>query len=190
MAWSLGGEVVPCEHREYGHANLSVEVAGNPLFADVPAEISVWMSHGDQLRKVPDGFHVIAKTPTAPLAAVQNTERHFYGLQFHPEVTHTPQGTQLLRNFVTGICGCQTSWTMSSFIDKEIDRIRNLVGPTAQVIGAVSGGVDSTVAAALMNKAIGDRSVWSSYFLFDFDPILPFGLEDSMPFSSITVLCV
>lgn len=157
MAWSLGGEVVPCEHREYGHAPLMADVANNELFADVPSEISVWMSHGDQLKKIPDGFQAIAHTPTAPLAAIQNPAKNFYGLQFHPEVTHTPQGTQLLRNFVTRICGCQTSWTMSSFIDKEIERIRALVGPTAQVIGAVSGGVDSTVAAALMNKAIGDR---------------------------------
>lgn len=159
MAWSLRGEVVPCEHREYGHAPLSVVKPENDLFAEVPAEISVWMSHGDQLRKVPEGFEVIAKTPTAPLAAIQNAARRFFGLQFHPEVTHTPQGTMLLKNFVTKICGCQTNWTMSSFIDKEIDRIRTLVGPTAQVIGAVSGGVDSTVAAALMNKAIGDRLV-------------------------------
>ena len=157
MAWSLGGEVVPCEHREYGHAPLTVELRDNELFADVPSEINVWMSHGDQLRKIPEGFETIAKTPTAPLAAIQNAERRFFGLQFHPEVTHTPQGKDLLKNFVTRICGCQTSWTMSSFIDKEIDRIRTLVGPTAQVIGAVSGGVDSTVAAALMNKAIGDR---------------------------------
>lgn len=157
MAWQLGGEVVPCDHREYGHANLSVQIPNNPLFTDVPDEISVWMSHGDQLRKAPEGFEVIAKTPTAPLAAIQNTARSFFGLQFHPEVTHTPQGKQLLKNFVINICKCAPGWTMSSFIDKEIERIRTLVGPTAQVIGAVSGGVDSTVAAALMNRAIGDR---------------------------------
>ncbi|KAI9024104.1 class I glutamine amidotransferase-like protein [Hyaloraphidium curvatum] len=157
MAWSLGGEVVPCDHREYGHANLTVELAGSQLFADVPHEIAVWMSHGDQLRSLPDGFEMIARTPTAPLAAIMNPARKFYGLQFHPEVTHTPQGTALLKNFVIRICECAASWTMSSFIDKEIDRIRSLVGPSGQVIGAVSGGVDSTVAAALMNKAIGDR---------------------------------
>jgi GMP synthase (glutamine-hydrolysing) len=127
------------------------------LFKGIAKEISVWMSHGDQVTKLPTGFKKIATTPTAPFAAVERSEDHVFGIQFHPEVTHTPEGKQLLRNFVVDICGAKSSWTMKSFIDTEIERIREQVGPTAQVIGAVSGGVDSTIAAKLMSLAIGDR---------------------------------
>ena len=120
-------------------------------------EISVWMSHGDQVTKIPDGFRVVASTPTAPFAAVERVQDRTYGIQFHPEVTHTPEGKQLLENFVIGICNVKPTWTMKNFIDNEIERIKAQVGPTAQVIGAVSGGVDSTIAARLMSLAIGDR---------------------------------
>lgn len=115
------------------------------------------MSHGDQVSAAAPGFKVIANTRTAPYAAVCHEEKHFFGIQFHPEVTHTVDGTTILKNFVIGICDCNASWTMDSFVDKEIERIRNIVGPTGRVVGAVSGGVDSTVAAKLMHEAIGDR---------------------------------
>jgi GMP synthase (glutamine-hydrolysing) len=116
------------------------------------------MSHGDQLAEIPAGFEIIAKTASAPMAAIQNESKQIYGIQFHPEVTHTPKGKVLLENFVVNICGVSKGgWSMNSFIDTEIERIRSIVGPTAQVIGAVSGGVDSTVAAKLMHMAIGDR---------------------------------
>jgi GMP synthase (glutamine-hydrolysing) len=156
IAWDLGGEVAPCESREYGHADIQV-VAPNKLFKGLEDNMKVWMSHGDQLKKIPEGFRVIAKTATAPFAGIDCEEKNIYGIQFHPEVTHTPRGKELLKNFVIDICGAQANWSMSSFIDREIARIRNLVGPTAQVIGAVSGGVDSTVASKIMTLAIGDR---------------------------------
>jgi len=156
IAWDLGGEVAPCESREYGHADIKI-VAENRLFKGLGEDMKVWMSHGDQLKKIPEGFRVIAKTGTAPFAGIDNEEKNIYGIQFHPEVTHTPRGKELLKNFVIDICGAQANWSMSSFIDREISRIRNLVGPTAQVIGAVSGGVDSTVASKIMTLAIGDR---------------------------------
>jgi GMP synthase (glutamine-hydrolysing) len=119
--------------------------------------MQVWMSHGDQVESLAAGFHVIGQTSTAPYAAIQHDSRPIYGIQFHPEVTHTLMGGQLLRNFVIDICGTPANWEMSSFIEKEIERIRTVVGPTARVIGAVSGGVDSTVAATLINRAIGER---------------------------------
>ncbi|KAJ1551188.1 GMP synthase (glutamine-hydrolyzing), partial [Nowakowskiella sp. JEL0078] len=119
--------------------------------------MKVWMSHGDQLSKLPPGFRSIAHTKTAPFAAVDKESERIWGIQFHPEVTHTPEGKQILKNFVAGICEASAKWTMSSFIEQEIERIKKVVGPTAQVIGAVSGGVDSSVAAVLMSRAIGDR---------------------------------
>lgn len=115
------------------------------------------MSHGDQIDKCPEGFKVIAKTRTAPFAAIAHEEKHLFGIQFHPEVTHTKRGKEIIKNFVINICDCKADWTMESFIDKEIERIRTIVGPHGQVVGAVSGGVDSTVAAKLMHNAIGDR---------------------------------
>ncbi|KAJ8324210.1 GMP synthase (glutamine-hydrolyzing), variant 2 [Batrachochytrium dendrobatidis] len=115
------------------------------------------MSHGDQVSAIPKGFKITASTDTAPFAAVECLENNIYGIQFHPEVTHTPQGSHILKNFAIGICGAKATWTMATFVDKEIERIRSIVGPTAQVIGAVSGGVDSTVAAKIMSIAIGDR---------------------------------
>lgn len=167
MAWAQGGKVAPCDKREYGHAEVHFLSAGesdangdariNRLFQGLATPFNVWMSHGDQLQALPTGFHAIGKTASAPFAAIAHDTKAQFGIQFHPEVTHTPQGTQILKNFVVGVCQASTNWTMSSFIDKEIERIRNVVGPTAQVIGAVSGGVDSTVAAALMKRAIGDR---------------------------------
>lgn len=115
------------------------------------------MSHGDQLSALPEGFQIIASTATAPFAAIGHQSKDLFGIQFHPEVTHTVEGKTILRNFVLDICQVNPTWTMQSFVDKEVERIRNVVGPHAQVIGAVSGGVDSTVAATLMKRAIGDR---------------------------------
>ncbi|KAI9306318.1 class I glutamine amidotransferase-like protein [Cunninghamella echinulata] len=162
MTTHMGGKVDACEHREYGHAMLTITKHPNHPFMDrlfegLEGEIQVWMSHGDQVSAAAPGFTVIANTTTAPFAAVAHEEKHFFGIQFHPEVTHTVDGQHLLKNFVINICACDASWTMESFVDKEIERIRKIVGPTDHVIGAVSGGVDSSVAAKLMHEAIGDR---------------------------------
>jgi len=115
------------------------------------------MSHGDKLSNLPESFTTIATTPNAPFAGIAHEQKQLYGIQFHAEVTHTPRGVQLLKNFAVDICKAKTDWTMGKFVDQEIARIRALVGEKGQVIGAVSGGVDSTVAAALMKEAIGDR---------------------------------
>ncbi|KAK5690530.1 GMP synthase (glutamine-hydrolyzing), partial [Elasticomyces elasticus] len=120
-------------------------------------KIEVWMSHGDKLAQLPPHFEVIATTANAPFAGIASTAKPYFGIQFHPEVTHTPQGTQILENFAVRICGAKQEWSMEKFVDKEIERIKALVGDKGQVIGAVSGGVDSTVAAKLMKEAIGDR---------------------------------
>lgn len=157
IAWTKGGKVEPHDKREYGKSTISVAVEDSLLFKGIPKDFTVWMSHGDQLSAIPSGFKQVAFTKTSPYTAIENSEERIYGLQFHPEVTHSQQGTELLANFVIGICGATSNWTMTSFVDKEIERIRNIVGPTAQVIGAVSGGVDSSVASVLMHRAIGDR---------------------------------
>ncbi|CAG8588359.1 10089_t:CDS:2 [Ambispora leptoticha] len=162
IAWNHNGSIVPCDCREYGHALLSIlknqdHLLMNKLFENLEGDIQVWMSHGDQLDKLPADFRVIGKTSTSPYAAIAHEEKQIFGIQFHPEVTHTPLGKEILRNFVIGICRAQANWTMESFIDKEIARIRQIVGPNGQVVGAVSGGVDSTVAAKLMKEAIGNR---------------------------------
>jgi GMP synthase (glutamine-hydrolysing) len=119
--------------------------------------MTVWMSHGDKLSQLPQGFHAIATTQNSPFAGIAHESKPIWGIQFHPEVTHTPRGVKLIENFAAGICGARQDWTMSNFVEQEITRIRALVGPKASVIGAVSGGVDSTVAARLMKTAIGDR---------------------------------
>ncbi|KAI8799719.1 class I glutamine amidotransferase-like protein [Cladochytrium replicatum] len=157
LAYTRGGKVEASDHREYGHAIISI-LEDSVLFEGLPKEFSVWMSHADQLTALPTGFKKLAQTSTAPFAAAENLQERVWGIQFHPEVTHTTHGTAIISNFVSRICGAQKgSWTMATFIEKEVERIRGIVGETAQVIGAVSGGVDSTVAACLMTKAIGDR---------------------------------
>ncbi|KAI8869561.1 GMP synthase [Ramicandelaber brevisporus] len=166
LCYQLGGtldkQVGIVEKREYGHADLHVvrhpdHPTADLLLKNINDMTTVWMSHGDHIDGAPAGFMVIGTTATSDYAAICHEEKHIYAIQFHPEVTHTKQGSLLLRNFVVDICGCQTNWTMESFVEKEIERIRNVVGPTSQVVGAVSGGVDSTVAAVLMTKAIGER---------------------------------
>ncbi|KAI9509819.1 hypothetical protein F5148DRAFT_694734 [Russula earlei] len=163
IAWNLGGTVAKCEHREYGFARVQInKFEGNrssvdALFGGLGEEMEVWMSHGDQLSGPPPDFHVIGHTKSAPFAAIAHNAKPLYGIQFHPEVTHTPRGKEVVSRFVHDICGCKNDWTMEEFIGKEITRIREICGETGRVIGAVSGGVDSTVAAKLMNEAIGDR---------------------------------
>ena len=158
LVQKLGGKIESADDREYGRAMLRVEKADDPLFAGMPAdeEQVVWMSHGDRVLALPDDMHVIATSGGSPFAAVRSERGPFWGVQFHPEVVHTEQGTKLLKNFVHGICGCESSWTMSSFVDNAIDAIRTQVG-TGHAICGLSGGVDSSVAATLVHRAIGDQ---------------------------------
>ena len=163
IAWHHGKNVLAGEKREYGHAKLRIaRHAGKGLHVDrlfdgLEDDIEVWMSHGDKLSHLPSSFHTIATTSNAPFAGIAHDTLSYYGIQFHPEVTHTPRGVKILENFAVRICGSKQEWTMDKFVDKEIERIRAMVGEKGQVIGAVSGGVDSTVAAKLMKEAIGDR---------------------------------
>jgi GMP synthase (glutamine-hydrolysing) len=160
IAWHHGKNVVAGTEREYGHAAVQAMRHNghvDKLFKDLEDDLKVWMSHGDKLGALPPSFHTIAATKNSPFAGIAHETKPIYGIQFHPEVTHTPRGVKLLENFAVGICGTRQDWTMSKFVDKEIARIRTLVGEKGQVLGAVSGGVDSTVAAKLMHEAIGDR---------------------------------
>ena len=158
MIYSHGGKVSPGNKREFGHANLKVQNQDSPLFASLPPNFSVWMSHGDKVTDLgSDGFETIAVSDNSEMCAVVNKKRNFFGLQFHPEVTHTKFGLEILRNFIVNICGCSREWTMKNFIQEEIDKIHQLVGPQKHVIGAVSGGVDSSVGASLLHKALGER---------------------------------
>ncbi len=149
----LGGKVQGANHREFGRANLSIG-GRSPLFAGIPDKTVVWMSHGDQVTEHGGLFEPIASTPTCPFAAVKMKGREFYGVQFHPELTHTPHGTDLLRNFLYEICKVRGTWRMSSFAETAAAQVRERVG-TSQVICGLSGGVDSSVVAALLHKAIG-----------------------------------
>lgn len=156
LAWINGKQVARGEKREYGPATLNVLDQENPLFKGVNHS-RVWMSHGDKLHGLPTGFRVIATSDNSPFCGIAHESKPIYGIQFHPEVTHSTLGKILLKNFAVDLCHAKQNWTMENFIDTEIQRIRQLVGPTAEVIGAVSGGVDSTVASKLMTEAIGDR---------------------------------
>ena len=163
IAWHHDNKnVLAGEKREYGHAKLNIkrhqgEELLDRLLHGLGDEMEVWMSHGDKLAHLPESFSTIATTNNAPFAGIAHESKPYYGIQFHPEVTHTSQGIALLRNFAVFICNARQNWTMDEFVDKEIERIRALVGEKGQVIGAVSGGVDSTVAAKLMHQAIGHR---------------------------------
>jgi GMP synthase (glutamine-hydrolysing) len=151
----LGGKVRSAEKREYGHAEVDLIDTVNPLFADIPATIHVWMSHGDEALELPPGFHLTAKTSNAA-AGIANPERRIWAVQFHPEVHHTKQGTALLRNFLFNIVGAKPDWTPQHFIQSTVESIREKVG-TGHAICALSGGVDSSVAAVLVHRAIGDQ---------------------------------
>ena len=160
----LGSTVEPGQAREFGRAQIDIlphlgpkagERNGN-LFHAIPQKTTVWMSHGDQVRDLDHAFHTLARTPTCPHAAVQHKTRPFYGVQFHPEVTHTPHGADMLRNFLYEICGCAGAWRMSDFLETATRRVRERVG-NERVLCGLSGGVDSAVCAALIHRAIGDR---------------------------------
>lgn len=162
MAAQLGGRVAAADHREFGHARVQV-VAASPLLEgladghiDGDPALDVWMSHGDRVEAPPPGFEIVASTASAPIAAIADETRRYYGLQFHPEVTHTLQGDDILRRFVLEICGCSNAWTPANIIDDAIARVRDQVGEDEVLLG-LSGGVDSSVVAALLHRAIGDK---------------------------------
>jgi GMP synthase (glutamine-hydrolysing) len=155
MTHALGGEVAPAPHREYGLATVDIQ-PGARLFGSVPSNLRVWASHGDFVKTAPPGFQVIATSANAPVAAMVAEDRRLYALLFHPEVAHTDHGTDILRNFAYEVCGCTGDWTMSSFVEEATERIRRQVGEGRAVCG-LSGGVDSTVAALLIYRAIGER---------------------------------
>jgi GMP synthase (glutamine-hydrolysing) len=155
LAHQLGGRVGPGTEREYGPATIARDT-DSPLFTGLPRTLDVWMSHGDRVESVPPGFTPIATSPNSPLAVMADERRGYYGLQFHPEVVHTPQGKEIIRNFVEGVCGCPGNWTPGNFVEESVAAIRAQVG-TGKVICGLSGGVDSAVAAALVHRAIGDQ---------------------------------
>lgn len=161
LAYHLGGQVSPGSEREYGPADIELTDPSDPLFSNLPkareaSHLQVWMSHGDRVTQLPTGFHPLACSENSPYAAVGNSARGWYGLQFHPEVTHTPQGKELLRAFLYQICGCQGGWTPGNFIEESMAQIQAQVG-TGKVVCGLSGGVDSSVVAALLHRAIGDQ---------------------------------
>lgn len=156
MAHTLGGRVAPAGQREYGAAQIRVLDRQSPLFVGLEDSLDVWMSHGDRVDALPEGFVVLAASDNAPLAAIAHPQRRWYGLQFHPEVQHTPRGREILRHFLFDICGCRGDWTPGSFIQQAVERIRAQVGDGTVICG-LSGGVDSAVAAALIHRAVGDQ---------------------------------
>jgi GMP synthase (glutamine-hydrolysing) len=163
MAQQLGGEVVSSSHREFGHAKVRAR-GHTELLKDIcdivtdegHALLDVWMSHGDKVERMPEGFRLMASSPNAPIAGMANEERRFYGIQFHPEVTHTEQGGNILARFVRGICGCEGLWNAKNIIADSIERVRAQVGEDEVILG-LSGGVDSSVVAALLHEAIGEQ---------------------------------
>ena len=155
LAQALGGRVAPASRREYGHAVITVSEPGNPLLHDLPATMPVWMSHSDRIVDMPPGFRAVAYSDDSPVAAMADDAGHL-GIQFHPEVVHTPQGGQLLHNFLFEVARCSGDWTSASFIDESVSTIKRQVGG-GRVICALSGGVDSAVAAALVHAAVGDQ---------------------------------
>ena len=155
LAHELGGEVEPSEQREYGRARIALEHHG-ALFAGLGESENVWMSHGDRVRKPPPGFRVCATTESAPIVALENAERRLFGIQFHPEVSHTVSGGEILRNFLYGVCGARGDWAMASFMGEAVESIRERA-PEGGLLCGISGGVDSAVVAMLLNRAVGER---------------------------------
>ncbi len=156
LAQALGGTVEPGTEREYGPATVEVLAPESPLFAELPSRLDVWMSHGDRVAALPAGFEALARSQSGILAAMGDADRRLYGVQFHPEVAHTPQGDAILRHFLFDLCGCSGDWTPASFIETTVTRICERVGDTGVVLG-LSGGVDSAVTAALIHRAIGEQ---------------------------------
>ena len=155
IAYQLGGKVDSSARREFGKARLTID-ARNDLFAGLGDSTTVWMSHGDALAHLPPGFEPIAHTDNAPICAIRDPKRKIFGVQFHPEVVHTPEGRTILSNFVFGVCGAKGGWTPAAFIESSAAEIRGRVGPD-RVLCALSGGVDSSVAAVLLHKAVGEQ---------------------------------
>ncbi len=156
LAHMLGGRVAAAGAREYGPAQVVLSVADSPLWRGLPDHIDVWMSHGDRVEKLPPGFAPLARSANSPYAAIGDLARGLYGVQFHPEVVHTPRGVEILRNFVFDICDCQPNWTPAAFIEESTETIRAQVGGRRVVLG-LSGGVDSAVTAVLVHRAVGDQ---------------------------------
>ncbi len=156
LAHFLGGRVEKGQKREYGKATLLVNDRQCALFSGLPAELQVWNSHGDKLTRIPRDFVVVATSDNSDYAAIEHPRKRCFGLQFHPEVVHTPRGREIISNFVHGICGCGRKWTMRSYVDQAIQNVRSQVGRERVILG-LSGGVDSSVAAALLHKAVGDQ---------------------------------
>lgn len=154
MAYMNGGKVEPANTREYGRAHLTKIDSSNPLFKGIGQGTQVWMSHGDTITSIPDDFKIIASTDEVKVAAYEISGKNVWGVQFHPEVFHTEDGTQLLKNFVAGICGCRQDWSPASFIESTVAELKDMLGDDKVVLG-LSGGVDSSVAAVLLNRAIG-----------------------------------
>ncbi|MBQ9153824.1 MAG: glutamine-hydrolyzing GMP synthase [Solobacterium sp.] len=170
----LGGKVRSSEKKEYGRAEITVK-ADSPLFAGLPEKQTVWMSHGDQVAELAEGFHALASSETCPFAAAADEDRRIYTLQFHPEVRNTEYGLKMLENFVFRICGAEANWSMKSFIDTQVEKIRKEIGDE-KVLLALSGGVDSSVVAALLDKAIGNNL----YCMFIDHGLLRKGESDSV----------
>jgi len=153
----LGAKIIAAKKREYGRTTLSI-LEKSDLFANIPDSITAWASHGDQIGELSDDFVKLATTDTCPFAAVRHKKRKFFGVQFHPEVSHTPKGTLILKNFLYDICGCSGDWKMSDFVSEAVEAVRRQAG-AAKVICGLSGGVDSSVVASLVHKAVGDQLV-------------------------------
>lgn len=155
MSQTLGGRVRPGVSREYGKTEMTIQ-PGNRLFKGLPTKSVVWMSHGDRVEAIPPGFKVSAVSDNCPFAAMRHEEKNFYGIQFHPEVVHSQYGNEILHNFLFSICGCRGDWQLASWIDETVERLKEQIGDEEVVLG-LSGGVDSSVVAVLLNKAIGSR---------------------------------
>ncbi len=158
MSQQLGGKVEPGDVHEFGYAEVDIQVRDKLIgdLEDTANQLKVWMSHGDKVTAIPEGFQVTASTPSCPFAMVSDEARRFYGIQFHPEVTHTAKGAELLSNFVHGICGCRNLWNSENIIDLRVEQLRAQIGDQKVLLG-LSGGVDSSVVAALLHRAIGDQ---------------------------------
>ncbi len=156
MVHQLGGTVAPASRKEYGHAALNLADADSPIFRGIPSPTGVWMSHADHIAELPPGFSALASTDNSPIAALGDKAGRRFGIQFHPEVVHTDEGERVIRNFLMDVCGCSGDWTPGNFVAESVESIRRQVGG-GNVICALSGGVDSAVAASLIHRAIGDR---------------------------------